>query len=143
MSEAKMKVTLDLQIACEDIAPDKSEFKHWAKTTLTNKIFEDCELSIRLVCIHEMTKLNFNYRKKSGPTNILSFPFEDTVSIKPKLLGDLIICNAVIEAEATQQHKQVDDHWSHLTIHIKYGHFSSDFIKLKVNIKQVVQIVVR
>lgn len=144
-----MNVRIDLQIACEDIAPDKNKFKYWITAALIHNILKDCELSVRLVGIHEITKLNFSYRGKAEPTNILSFPFEPTVPIKLKLLGDLVICNEVIKIEAQQQHKQVNNHWAHMTIHgclhlLGYNHIEIKEEKqmeaLEVNILQSLNI---
>ena len=112
-----MNITIDLQTACEDIAPNKDEFQHWVAASLVDDVVEDCELSVRLVGIHEITGLNFSYRGKEESTNILSFPFHTTVPRKVKLLGDLVICNKVIATEARQQHKQIKNHWAHMIVH--------------------------
>ena len=79
----------------------------------------------------EITKLNFSYSGKSEPTNILSFPFKTTFPIKLKLLGDLVMCNTVIETEARKQRKQVDNHWAHMTIHGCLHLLGYDHIKMK------------
>ena len=48
----------------------------------------------------EMTALNESYRRKKGPTNILSFPFEvpdaAEVELENSILGDLVICADVV-----------------------------------------------
>lgn len=42
----------------------------------------------------------------------------DTVLSLPELvLGDIVLCGDVIEAEAHDQGKNVDAHWAHLTVH--------------------------
>ncbi|ACL30237.1 rRNA maturation RNase YbeY [Buchnera aphidicola] len=65
----------------------------------------------------EIKKLNFNYRKKNKPTNILSFPFNKFIKINYKLLGDLVLCKNIIEKESLKYNKSLESHWAHITIH--------------------------
>lgn len=111
-----MTVIVDVQKACSGTVPSSTELQLWAESALKN-IDEDCELSIRLVEEAESAELNETYRAKSGPTNVLSFPFEAPIEISPRLLGDLVICAAVVEREATVQNKQLKDHWAHMVVH--------------------------
>jgi probable rRNA maturation factor len=111
-----MTVVIDLQIAYKGDVPEADKFQQWATSAL-QEVTQDCELSIRLVNEAESTELNSTYRGKSGPTNVLSFPFDSPVPMEPKLLGDLIICVPVVNREALEQNKPVDHHWAHLTVH--------------------------
>ncbi|NQY27381.1 MAG: rRNA maturation RNase YbeY [Piscirickettsiaceae bacterium] len=111
-----MIVTVDLQIADDGKHPGVDQFQQWVDVAL-QEVSEDCELSIRLVDCDESAELNANYRGKDKPTNVLSFPFDSSVEIKPKLLGDLVICASVVEQEAKEQNKTAHDHWAHLVVH--------------------------
>lgn len=96
--------------------PSEQQFQLWVDTALANQT-EDCELVIRVVDINEISELNQQYRHKQGATNILSFPVDIPEGIALNLLGDLVICAAVIEQEAEQQHKLLAHHWAHIVIH--------------------------
>jgi probable rRNA maturation factor len=100
--------------------PSSSDFHHWVSTAL-NGSMESAELSIRIVDIPESQALNFQYRGKNKPTNVLSFPFEQPEGIPEgeleHLLGDLIICAQVVVNEAHEQKKAGLDHWAHMVIH--------------------------
>jgi probable rRNA maturation factor len=72
---------------------------------------------IRLVDDAESAELNQQFRHKSGPTNILSFPFEVPNGMEMDLLGDLVICAPLIAREAEQQNKLAEHHWAHITVH--------------------------
>jgi probable rRNA maturation factor len=125
-----MTATLDLQRACEGDVPEEKDFQRWVDAALA-EISEDCELSVRLVEIEEGAELNSNYRGKTGPTNVLSFPFEAPITMEPRLLGDLVICRTVVESEAQQQNKVVNDHWAHMVVHgclhlLGYDHIKTD-----------------
>jgi len=48
---------------------------------------------------------------------VLSFPYESLPDVEIDLLGDVVICAAVVEAEAKQQSKTVEQHWAHIVIH--------------------------
>lgn len=125
-----MSIHLDLQSATQASTPTKTDFEQWCQAGLAS-IAEDCELTIRLVDAEESAELNQNYRGKTGPTNVLSFPFEAPVQLEPRLLGDLVICAGKVADEALSQDKAVQDHWAHLTIHgclhlLGYDHIEAD-----------------
>jgi len=75
------------------------------------------EFSIRLVDDTESAELNSQYRNKQGPTNVLSFPYEEMPGVETDLLGDLVICAPLVIAQAEEQAKSVQMHFTHLVIH--------------------------
>lgn len=108
---------LDIQVATESAEyPDAAKFQTWVDAVLSDSAV-DSEIVIRLVDETESAELNGQYRHKSGPTNILSFPFEPPMGIEMDLLGDLLMCVPVITKEASEQHKLPEHHWAHITIH--------------------------
>lgn len=113
-----MSLILDLQIALDwPTLPTEARFRSWAEATLPPSA-EPIELTVRVVDEAEMTLLNSTYRHKSGPTNVLSFPFEAPLpELDIGLLGDVVLCAPVIEREAALAHKNPEAHWAHLVIH--------------------------
>ncbi|KAA0264470.1 rRNA maturation RNase YbeY [Hafnia alvei] len=111
-------VILDLQIACENIEglPAEADFRQWLEAVLP-KFQEEAEVTIRLVDEAESHELNMTYRGKDKPTNVLSFPFEAPPGIELPLLGDMIICRQVVEAEAKEQEISLLSHWAHMVVH--------------------------
>lgn len=107
---------IDLQIATESLHPDAAQFQIWVDAALSG-FQQDSEITIRIVDTEESAELNGQYRHKSGPTNILSFPFEAPPGVELDLLGDLVICAPVIAREAAEQGKLPDHHWAHITVH--------------------------
>lgn len=75
---------------------------------------KDILLCIRMVDEAESAMLNQQYRKKSGATNVLAFPMDKN---KLGLLGDLVICTAVVKQEALSQGKTLAAHFSHMIVH--------------------------
>lgn len=127
-----MAITLDLQLATQSTKnlPQADDFQTWVDAALSkyNKPFE---LTVRIVDITESQSLNLQYRDKDKPTNVLSFPFEVPDGVDLDLLGDLIICKAVVEQEATEQNKTLQAHWAHMVIHgclhlLGFDHISED-----------------
>jgi len=127
-----MSITLDLQVACSEPSrlPTEDDFQRWLDAALThyNKPFE---LTIRIVDEAESQTLNRQYRGKDKSTNVLSFPFEVPDGVELDLLGDLIICQQVVEREATEQNKTTNAHWAHMVIHgclhlLGFDHISDD-----------------
>ena len=111
-----MAVIVDVQQVYLGTVPEMQLIQQWAESAL-QKVAEDCELSIRLVDEVESADLNATYRGKTGPTNVLSFPFESDIELTPVLLGDLVICVPVVEREAGEQTKLREHHWAHMVIH--------------------------
>jgi len=94
--------------------PEDEKFLRWASAAVKR---EEAELVIRIVDETESAELNEHYRHKAGPTNVLSFPFEVPEGIPNNLLGDLVICAAVVEREAREQGKDLEAHWAHMVVH--------------------------
>jgi probable rRNA maturation factor len=94
--------------------PGEDEFRRWAEAAAQR---ENAEVSIRIVDEAESAELNQSYRHKSGPTNVLSFPFEVPEGVPNELLGDLVICAGVVEREAEAQNKSAEAHWAHMVVH--------------------------
>lgn len=115
---------IDLQnMTDSEQIPSAEDFESWVRTALEleGSQLEQPELTIRVVSAEESQQLNHDYRDKDKPTNILSFPFE-APEMLPKdalaeLLGDLVICETVMKAEALQQNKLESSHWAHLVVH--------------------------
>lgn len=82
--------------------PDDPDICSWASAAYLGSDNET-GMTVRIVDEAESAQLNETYRHKSGPTNVLSFPFETPAGIKLPLLGDLVICAPVVEREAKQQ----------------------------------------
>lgn len=110
--------------------PDQAQFQAWIDTALQGHD-KDTEIVVRIVDEAESADLNKQYRQKSGPTNILSFPAELPEELGLNLLGDLVICAPVVEREALEQNKDLSHHWAHIVIHgllhlLGYDHIDDD-----------------
>jgi probable rRNA maturation factor len=112
--------------------PSEEQLTLWAQTALTGRTdFSEPELTVRLTDEEESQALNFEYRGKDKPTNVLSFPFEAPPGVPIELLGDLIVCVSVVEREAQEQNKKTEAHWAHMVIHgclhlLGYDHIKDD-----------------
>ena len=114
------KLLIDIQLASTLKAPEAELINHWAELAASHylqRCTEDQELAIRIVDPDESQQLNFQYRQKNKPTNVLSFPFEAIPGVSFPLLGDLIICAPIVLAEAKAQDKILESHWAHMIIH--------------------------
>lgn len=112
-----------------DEPPSLEQFVSWARSAYVDVKPIGCErpqeITIRLVDEAEIRDLNNAYRGKDRPTNVLSFPTEMSDHAESEisqemdadLLGDILICHAVIVREAAQQAKSVHDHYAHMTVH--------------------------
>ena len=113
-------VVIDVQ--CEVDVPDYpalTELENWFIHVLeaVNYSKSEAEITLRVVDALESQSLNHHYRGKAKPTNVLSFPFTNPAPIPLSLLGDLVICQAVVLREAEEQGKQPQAHWAHMVVH--------------------------
>lgn len=114
-----MMMALNVEIideAAVDDTPAPADFQRWAEVAVLNDSITS-EVTITLVDKDKSAALNQQYRQKSGPTNVLAFEYPQMPGIDNETLGDLIICSEVVTEEAAQQHKALDAHFAHLTIH--------------------------
>ncbi|MGZ8175652.1 MULTISPECIES: rRNA maturation RNase YbeY [Methylobacter] len=117
--------------------PDQQQIQLWVDTALDD-YEQDTEIVVRIVDEQESAELNEQYRHKSGPTNILSFPVDLPEGIELDLLGDLVICAPVVEKEALEQGKLLAHHWAHIIVHgvlhlLGYDHIDDDEAELMEN----------
>lgn len=130
-----MTIALDLQLACETVnVPDTAKFEAWIQSALPT-VQQDAEISIRIVDEEESQALNYQYRGKDKPTNVLSFPFEKPPGVPAEafdsMLGDMAICAPVVIQEAKEQQKAAEHHWAHMVVHgtlhlLGYDHINDD-----------------
>lgn len=114
-----MKYHIDIQHACDEEPPVTDEIIcEWVKSSLSNHR-NSAELTLRFVDVTEITSLNRLYRKKNDATNVLAFPADHPshIELEFPLLGDIIICPAVLKQESQIQEKSLMAHWAHIVIH--------------------------
>lgn len=68
------------------------------------------ELSLVFVGKKKIRELNFRFRQKDKPTNILSFPFSKTE-------GEIFICPAVAKTEIKIVKRPLSEYFKYLFIH--------------------------
>lgn len=99
----------DMDEASDDRMPSAAQFRKWIRSALQI----DAEITLRIVDEPEGRTLNRTYRGKDYATNVLTFPLAE----EPVLMGDIILCAPVVAKEAKDQHKSLQAHFAHLTIH--------------------------
>jgi len=128
-----LELLLDIDERARDetsYLPAPKFFDEWIGSALresdtakpSSSSLQDHEVSIRLVGRAEMQALNKAWRDRDASTNVLSFPSGLPSLPRPgehdlQVLGDLVFCPAVVEAEAQCQQKRIEHHWAHLVIH--------------------------
>jgi probable rRNA maturation factor len=89
--------------------PTRAAFARIASSALER----DAAVTLRVVDGREARALNRRYRGRDYATNVLTFVYDDDVS----LTGDIVLCAPVIAKEARSQHKTLRAHYAHLVIH--------------------------
>ncbi|MGN0918683.1 MAG: rRNA maturation RNase YbeY [Oxalobacter sp.] len=82
-------------------------------------------ITLRFVDATEGLALNSAYRNKEYPTNVLTFPYEESADFLDVDIGetdttvcaDIILCTDVLLRESEEQHKTLIEHAAHLVIH--------------------------
>lgn len=127
--------------------PTNNDITHWIITALKTQLNQQykqkyqAELTIRIVDEIESAALNHTYRHKSGPTNVLSFPYDVVLPEQNYLLGDLVICAPLVAKEAVDQGKTISAHWAHLVVHgvlhlLGYDHHTDEHACIMENLEK-------
>lgn len=106
-----------IQNTIQDSAVDEQNLKGTLQQVITDLGVSDSELLIRLVDKDEIRQLNNTYRGKDELTNVLSFSSDTPKEIDESILGDVVICVAVVQTQAKVQNKTFENHLTHMAIH--------------------------
>ncbi|MEY2632964.1 MAG: hypothetical protein RIR00_1618 [Pseudomonadota bacterium] len=110
MPPPSKRLDVTVQYVCNpDGLPSRAQLRAWARAALQG----GGSVTLRFVDPDEGQALNREYRGKDYATNVLSFPYE----YEPLVMGDLVICPAVVQREATEQGKPEAAHYAHLVVH--------------------------
>jgi len=79
----------------------------------------EAELSIALVDDERMSSLNWEYRRRKGATNVLSFAMREGEfgDVSPQLLGDVVISLPTAARQAVEAGISLDAMLSRLLVH--------------------------
>jgi probable rRNA maturation factor len=89
--------------------PVRATLRRWATAALSGP----AAVTLRFVGTREGRMLNARFRGKDGPTNVLTFVYDDVVP----LTGDIVLCVPVVRGEARRQHITLTAHCAHLVVH--------------------------
>lgn len=141
MTRRRPPVVVDRQRATDYRCPSGAALGGWVEETLRAAGVDTArgaEVTIRYVEPRESRELNARFRGRDRPTNVLSFPASEAPGLPvsdewpgPPYLGDLIICNRVVESEAAEQDKTRRAHHAHMVVHgilhlLGYDHLSDE-----------------
>lgn len=113
-----MRLKLNVEYATDcAAAPSKPMFVKWARASLKGMRRASVTLGLRVVDEAESAALNKRYRRKNGPTNVLSFAFEDPPGVRTDILGDVVICAPIVQREAAALDRPARAHWAHMVVH--------------------------
>jgi probable rRNA maturation factor len=114
---AKNKLSLSVQYADPRLARSitRPKLRRWVQAALLGP----AELTIRFVDAEEGRVLNRDYRTKDYATNVLTFAYNEGEQLADDepTRADIILCTDVLEREAGEQQKSVEEHCSHLVVH--------------------------
>ena len=112
-----MSASIEVQIACKTPRlASKLKVQTWAGAVFSGQPGEH-EVTVRIVDEAEGATLNQTFRRTTGATNVLSFPFETPVSPQLPKVGDIAVCAPVVKREAAEQGKTLEAHCAHLVVH--------------------------
>jgi probable rRNA maturation factor len=113
----KNKLTLSVQYPDARLKEviTRTAIRKWIQAAL----FAPAELTIRFVDAEEGRALNKQYRGKDYATNVLTFAYNEGEELDgdAPTQADIILCTDVLEKEAAEQKKSVEEHTAHLIVH--------------------------
>ena len=87
--------------------------RHKVARWIRHALATDAEITVRIVGEDEGCQLNRDYRHKDYATNVLTFDYTQ----EPLVTADLVLCAPVVEREAREQNKSLEEHYAHLLVH--------------------------
>ena len=87
--------------------------RHKVTRWIRHALSSDAEITVRIVGEDEGRQLNRDYRHKDYATNVLTFDYTQ----EPVVTADLVLCAPVVEREAREQNKSLEEHYAHLLVH--------------------------
>ena len=87
--------------------------RHSVTRWIRHALASDAEITVRIVGQEEGQALNRDYRGKDYATNVLTFDYTQ----EPVVTADLVLCAPVIEREAKEQNKSLEEHYAHMLVH--------------------------
>ncbi len=114
-----VKNKLSLSVQYPDARLQESITRQKVRRWVQAALLAPAELTIRFVDAAEGRTLNRDYRSKDYATNVLTFAYNDGEEIADDepTRADIILCTDVLEEEAAQQKKTVEEHSAHLIVH--------------------------
>ena len=107
------QLTLSLQFA-RDATQHRAQLpRHKVARWIRHALAMDAEITVRIVGAEEGQQLNRDYRHKDYATNVLTFDYTQ----EPLVTADLVLCAPVVEREAREQNKSLEEHYAHLLVH--------------------------
>lgn len=110
------KVNVESHVGSDGV-PDKRQFEKWVQAALQGRRSKRKQVNIQLFDPVQARQINKTFTGKDYATNVLSFPYEPLPGEKTAVLGDIVICPAIVASEAKEQGKKLRDHFAHLTVH--------------------------
>lgn len=115
-------MTVQVQSKVNHLKVSQARIKQFAEWVLLQFNKADYNLNIVIIDDAEMSWFNEQYRQKSGPTNVLSFPFADGAEIDlafldVKELGDVIISIDTATRESIEYNQTVEHRLNWLVSH--------------------------
>ena len=139
MTENNNSIVLDIQASDDLVFPSSSDLINNAISIAYEKsdVSHDYSIGItvRVVDHDEGLSINSKFNNKTKATNVLAFigelEEEKELGISPPFLGDIVVCLAVVEKEASSLNISVSSHFIHMVVHgflhlLGYDHFNDE-----------------
>jgi probable rRNA maturation factor len=114
-TKSKLSLSVQYPDARLETRITRPKIRRWVQAALLGP----AELTIRFVDAAEGRTLNRDYRAKDYATNVLTFAYNEgeEVADDEPTRADIVLCTDVLETEAAEQKKSLEEHAAHLIVH--------------------------
>lgn len=109
-------IKVDLNSSVKNIWTQKKLQKIGEKIALKEKKIKG-DVEINIIGDKEMINLNYHYRGKKKPTDVLSFAWQEDKKIETNFLGQIYICLPQIKRQAKEYKITEDEELTRMLIH--------------------------
>jgi len=109
-------VTVTVESEDDDV-PESSYIESIVRQTCLMSGRSRAQVNVQIVDETTMASLNQRYIGKNTSTNVLSFDSDLPEWVESDLIGDIVLCPAVIRREAQAYSKPLESRWAHMLVH--------------------------
>ena len=115
-----VKINIQKNTITPIFIPKNLDFRKWIMYVMASENISNIDICLRITNPEEMLDLNSKFRNVSKSTNILTFLYNSSDKVfskSKKITADIVVCDEVINKEASKYNVSFMVYWAKIIIH--------------------------